>query len=203
MKRLVCVVEGKGEVRAIPVLVGRLLARLEATDRWFVDQEPVRQPRGHLVDEKVSSPERPCRPDEVARAVGLALKRRDVGAVVVLCDADDDCPATWGPSATDVVRRSTPGTGIMAVREYETWLVQGRSEEELHRHGVAEPEATRDAKGLLKRLVAGYKPTVHQLRLTRELDLDRVWARSDSFDKLVRSLAALCEVTPPARPPAA
>jgi hypothetical protein len=87
----------------------------------------------------------------------------------------------------------------MIVREYEGWLLQSFSDAELANAGVINPESIRGAKGALKRLVPGYKPTTHQLEITRAIDIQQLRGRSDSFDKLVRSLAALFGVTAPVR----
>ena len=84
----------------------------------------------------------------------------------------------------------------MAEREYETWLLAGFVEESAWKSS----RGKRDAKGALSHSVPGYKPTTHQLMCTQQLDLARAWARSDSFDKLVRSLANLCGVKCPPRP---
>ncbi len=88
----------------------------------------------------------------------------------------------------------------MAVREYETWLLHARPPDELVRHGILEVERRRGAKEALTRLVPEYGPATHQMQLTRAMDLEQVRARSDSFDKLVRVLAALFGVTAPPRP---
>lgn len=86
----------------------------------------------------------------------------------------------------------------MAVREFETWLLishlksaalEGRS-----------LEGIRDAKGSLRRITGDYTPTVHQRKLTERIDLDLVRRHSDSFDKLVRTLAGIFHVTCPPRP---
>jgi hypothetical protein len=74
----------------------------------------------------------------------------------------------------------------MAVREYESWLLhslRGAS-------NSARPiEEIRDAKGTLRQYYEGYKPALHQHKLTRTLSVDSVWARSRSFHKLVCTLA--------------
>jgi hypothetical protein len=44
MKRLVCAVEGDGEVQAIPNLCARILLAVGATG-WVVDKEPIRRNR--------------------------------------------------------------------------------------------------------------------------------------------------------------
>ena len=89
---------------------------------------------------------------------------------------------------------------VMAVREYETWLLHGFSLEELERHGIRNVETRRGAKELLRRVIRNYQPTTHQMACTKAMDLDRVRARSDSFDKLVRALGTLFGVSTPPRP---
>jgi hypothetical protein len=58
----------------------------------------------------------------------------------------------------------------------------------------------RNAKGKLEKLVANDDPISHQLELTRNIDIQRLRALSRSFDKLVRTLGALCRVEVPPRP---
>lgn len=198
MKRLVCIVEGKGEVAAIPSLCGRILHDL-GVDDWIVDRDPIRQPRGKLVDERVKSPRRPCNGDGLRRAVALA-RARPADAVIVLCDADDDCPAIWGPDALKHFVPPILGAAVMAQREYEAWLLLSYTEEQRKAAKVRDPELIRDAKGELCKLIPGYLPTVNQLAATRHLNISRVRAQSDSFDKLVRALGSLCGVKPPSRP---
>lgn len=196
-QRLVCIVEGKGEVAAVPSLCARILGELSVWD-WFVDQVPIRQSRGHLVDERVRSSLRPARDGDFDRAIQLALRSRRADAVLVLCDSDDDCPAVWGPSAMQKLSAVCRGAAVMVQREYESWLLHGiPSFEALD---AASIERRRDAKALLSRHRPGYLPTAHQLTLTREIDIRRCWARSDSFDKLVRSIAGIAGASVPARP---
>lgn len=197
MKRLVCIVEGKGEIAALPNLCARILLELEAWD-WVVDQDPIRQPRSRLVDERVASPRRPVRDDTFHAALELALRSRKPDGLLVLCDSDNDCPVTWGVSASARLGARCRGAAVMIVREYEAWLLHGlRQAADL---SIAVIEAKRDSKGLLRRFFPGYQPTLHQLQVTRELDIARCRARSDSFDKLVRDLAALTGAVVPPRP---
>jgi hypothetical protein len=197
MKRLVCIVEGKGEIAALPNLCARILLELEAWN-WVVDPDPIRQPRSRLVDERVTSPRRPIRDGTFHAALELALHSRKPDGLLVLCDSDDDCPVAWGTSANGCIESRCRGTAVMIVREYETWLLHGL--QQAADLSVAVIETKRDAKGLLRRFIPGYQPTLHQLRVTRELDIARCRARSDSFDKLVRDLAALTGVIAPPRP---
>jgi Domain of unknown function (DUF4276) len=190
VNRLVCIVEGQGEVTAIPSLCARVMSHL-GIQGWVIDKEPIRRPRSSIVDGRRPGPKRPCREDGVIRAMELARSRR-ADAVLMLCDEDDDCAATWGPDATRVMSRMVPAMAVMAVREYETWLLLARDAITLGAAGIQQPEKLRDAKKALAVLVPGYLPTTHQLSETRGLDVAFLRSRSKSFDKLVRSIGTLC-----------
>jgi hypothetical protein len=189
-KRLVCVVEGKGEVEAIPNLCSRILAFLAAHE-WLVDQDPIRQPRGNLVDARLPGPGRPCRAEGMNKALAIASARKP-DAVLVLCDADDECPGTWARSVPERTVLGQPVAGVMAVREFEGWLLWACGDKELAQARASDPERIRNAKGKLEQLVPGYSPTTHQLVMTRKIDIHLVRKRSRSFDKLVRTIAELC-----------
>ena len=87
----------------------------------------------------------------------------------------------------------------MIVREYEGWLLHTFDEQQLAAIGVPAPDKVRGAKEKLKQLVPGYKPTTHQLEITRQIDIERLRQNSDSFDKLVRALAGIFGTSAPAR----
>ncbi len=198
MRRLVCIVEGKGEVQAVPNLCARILREHLSAHDWFVDKEPIRRPRTQLVDESVKSPLRPCREQEVRKALEIAAARNPT-AILVTCDADDDCPKTWAESLASISGTRRPTAAVMAVREFETWLLWNQSDAELTRIKASDPDRIRNAKGKLEQLIAGYKPATHQLESTRRIDIQRLRKRSKSFDKLVRTLGGLCRVTVPPR----
>lgn len=193
LRRLVCIVEGHGDVKALPCLCHRVLRHLGATS-WYVDEDPVRQPRSKLVDQSVKCPSKPPTTDGLGHALRLALARRP-DAVLVVCDADDDCPVAWGPAVDAQLKPLVRGHGVMIVREYESWLLLGCDFD-----SGRGSESIRDAKGALRKLRPGYMPTIHQDKLTRELNIDRLWELSDSFDKFVRSLACIAELPLPRRP---
>lgn len=202
-RRLVCVVEGHGEVQAAPELVARVLVQLlgVSPQDWAVDRDPIRVPRGDLVDRAAPSPRRTPHP-RAERALHLAATRRP-GGVLVLCDADDDCPAAWGGPFRRMTptRPAVPVRAVMACREFESWVLWGYPVDDRRRVRALDPEvAPRDAKGALQRLRPGYKPSVHQREVVQTLPLPAVWAASDSFDKLVRSVSDLVGVRPPPRP---
>lgn len=109
------IVEGEGEVSALPKLPHRLAAQLSVTGFWV--PQPRRVSRSKLVTR-----------GEIERAVSAtkqALRVNGAGGVLVLLDADDDCPAQFAPALltcrrqgrlaayhVDVLRRSRlTGTG--------------------------------------------------------------------------------------------
>jgi hypothetical protein len=112
-------------------------------------------------------------------------------ALVVLVDSDDDCPAAFGPPAQLRLEPQMPGTAVMAVREFETWLVLTHPEAERARAGIRDAEGKRDGKRMLERLVPGYLPTRDQGELARRVDVEVLRRQSRSFDKLVRDVARL------------
>lgn len=182
-RRLVCVVEGHGDVEAVPQLCNQIFTWLDAK-LWFADKKAIRCDRGKL-----------AKPIEVARYLTLATTaerdKKPPDAILVLCDADDDCPGPWASSVA-LTYCKIPVAAVMAVREYESWLLWARDPSVLTHAKIADPERVRDAKRDLARIVRNYQPSIHQLPLTRALDIKHVAARSRSFNKLVRELARLC-----------
>ena len=88
------IVEGYGEVEAVPVLLRRL--RDEA-QTWEVRvSRSIRRKRSQLVQKA-----------ELEKAVRLALLQPDCSAILILFDADDDCPADlarWPPTEWECSR---------------------------------------------------------------------------------------------------
>lgn len=85
------IVEGHGEVAAVPILLRRLA--LELTGAAVDVAPPIRVPRTQLL-----------RADALVRYVGLARRRAD--SILILIDADDDCPARCSTRSAD--RRAQP-----------------------------------------------------------------------------------------------
>ncbi len=80
--RLACIVEGHGEVQAVPVLLRRLASALDPTLPLQVEQ-PIRITKSKLLQAR-----------ELERAVELAARKvGGAGAILILLDGDDDCPA--------------------------------------------------------------------------------------------------------------
>ena len=184
------VVEGFGEVTAFPVLLRRLAQR-----------------RGLSV--VVTEPHRIGRPDMLIPARILAATRvqlarcRGHGGVLVLLDADDDCPMELHA----IMQPALEGLGLVQVvaakREYEAWFLAGFSSLSMHplispgSMTPADPERPRDAKGVFNTLLNGkYRETVHQAKFSAQLDLDEAESRSRSFRRLVRAVDVILGVHP-------
>lgn len=190
MKRIHAIGEGHGDAMAMPSLLWRILRHLDRQDRWLVNKMVARLPRSQLVQEASASPHRTARVDGLEKALGLARAAR-ADALVILADADDDCPATFGASAMSLIGERLPAAVVMAVREFEAWLLHTFPVAERERHEIGRIDEIRDAKGALAKMVPGYKPTMHQQELVRRIEVDDLRTRSPSFDKLVRDLERL------------
>jgi hypothetical protein len=198
--KLRTIVEGQGEVSAIPVLLRRLRDEAGAYD---VDiAPPIRRTRSDLVKERT-----------LRIAVRLALKDPETRAVLIIFDADDDCPAelrrsidAWakaeaGPIACEIV---------IAAREYESWFVatmeslRGLRDIRADAVSLPFPEERRDAKGYVKSWMPpgrAYKETQDQPALTAKLDLPTAHRRSRSFRRMVRVFGVLAGLDSTVWPP--
>lgn len=186
-----CIVEGEGDALALPLLIRRVAAELHPPVHVdvFVGK---RAPRSALVHAGGIE----AAVEQTARA-GNAWT-----GLLILLDADDDCPAELGPA---LLRRACSARSdraiglVLANREYEAWFLAAMASLS-GRHGLppdcqspTDPEGIRGAKEWLSaRLPRGrrYRETVDQPAFTAIFDLRQ--ARSaDSFDKCYREIARL------------
>ena len=187
-----CIVEGYGDVQAVPVLLRRVQQELHP-DVYLNIPLPWRRPRYRLV-----------KPGELEGTIeALARQLQRPRTILILVDADDDPPCRVGP---DLLARATearpdiPMGLVLAKHEYEAWLLAalpslaGRSGLRDQLPDVADPEAKQDAKKVLsEHMEAGqtYKATRDQARLTALFDMQLARQRSDSFDKCWREVQRL------------
>lgn len=199
--RVAPIVEGHGEVASVPILLRRIgneILRVEYLDVL----QPVRVSRSSIVPREAAAPgalEDPVK--ELRRAVELAARkiaaRSDPATpalVLILLDAEQDCPAKLGPYLRDAVPQPNVAC-VLAKVEYETWFVAAaESLTEFLDRGEgpvpAEPEEQGCGKSWIQRRFRrpAYSPTVDQPRMTSAMDLLQCRARSPSFDKLCREL---------------
>ncbi len=185
--RLVPIVEGHGDVEAVPVLLRRLA---EAAGRHIDVERPMRVPKGRLT-----------RRVDCQRAVVMAAKRAGPGdAVSILLDADDDCPAELGPRLLEWMQAAVGPRRISVVvakREFEAWFVASATELAAAgrlRPGTtppADPEALSDPKGWLSEAKGSrYSEVLDQPRFAARFDLAAA-RQCRSFAKLERDIARL------------
>jgi hypothetical protein len=132
-----------------------------------------------------------------------ALRVSGRGGVLILLDADDDCPAEYGPVLLARAKGARPDKSVSVVlanREFEAWFLAAAQSLAGQFGFPAEfprpqnPELPRDRKGLLtKSRPKGqpYKETVDQAPLTSAFDLKMAREHSDSFGKFYREVSRL------------
>jgi len=185
------IVEGHGDVAAVPVLVRRLCGQgFPSLDLQI--RKPYRATRYGLV--------RPGQLENVLEVV--AGKLPPPRTVLVLLDADDDCPAELGPDLAKRAAAARPDVAVgvvLAKREFEAWFLAAIESLSGHRGlraglpPVDQPESIRDAKGALQRCMEPgrtYSERLDQPALAGvfEIELAR---RADSFDKCCREVQRL------------
>jgi nucleotidyltransferase/DNA polymerase involved in DNA repair len=194
------VVEGHGEVTAVPLLIRRIVTAY-APDAYAEVGRPIRIKRNALVQ-----------PNGIENAVELAA--RQTGAedgILVLIDADKDCPVELATELLARAQHRRPDRSIRVVvakSEFEAWFLASA-------HSLAgqrgfpqelappsDPEAVRDAKGWLSdRTPRGrsYKPTVDQAALAQIFDLEQAQS-AGSFRKFIKDVLELARGPHPSSP---
>ena len=184
-------VEGYGEVTALPVLLRRL--QEVAVQFGFQINRPFRRKRHELTTEA-----------SVRQSVGLALVP-DCAAILIVFDSDDDPACTIGPNVQRWAQAEAgpvPCQVVAITREYEAWLIsaieslRGISGISPGASSHPAPETVRDAKGALEACMlprSFYSPTVDQATLTAHLELAEVHRRCRSFRKMVKAFGVLAQ----------
>lgn len=154
---IVCVVEGHGEVQALPVLIRRIAPAVRARTLRVTKDRLLK--RGEL--------------ERTIDTAGELLSDAD-GAILVVLDADKDCPAVLGPA---VLARSCKARSdrrilvAIAKAEFESWFLAaarslgGKRGLPLNLTPPPYPEGVRGAKEwLASRMPRGYSETIDQRR---------------------------------------
>lgn len=189
--KIISIVEGHGDQSALPLLIRRI-ARAIAPNTWVEAPTPIRKSRSKLLKE-----------GELERAVALAALQLDgPGGILILLDADEDCPASLGATIRERAKAARPDKRIevvLAKQEFEAWVVASAATLAGKRNLLPnisppqDPEELRDAKGWLTRnSYSGrpYKETIDQPAFAELLDLDAAKG-APSFRKLWRDVESL------------
>lgn len=179
------IVEGDGEVGAVPVLLRALNAKLSPQVAVEV-RKPIRVHRERFLN----------RLDDFQRYLQLAASQcNDRGWILILLDADDDCPADRSVEVFDRARaivHDRPISVVFANREYEAWFIASASSlhgkrgfvyNETH---IPQADTIRNAKGWLGERMAEnkYREVTDQPAFSAIMDIDQARANSRSFRKL-------------------
>lgn len=192
------VVEGHGEMTAVPVLIRRIVAAYSPETAVAV-AKPIRVKRDLLLKEQ-----------GIENAVELAARQTSPeDGILVLIDADDaDCVATLAEELRSRARACRPDRHIRVVvanREFEAWFLASAPSLASRRGLPAvldspdNPEAIRDAKRWLSDRAArgqSYKPTIDQAAFAQLFDMDLAYARARSFRKFVQDVVDLANQQP-------
>jgi hypothetical protein len=184
------IVEGIGEVTALPVLLRRLIAIADAYPVGV--NQPIRRPRTELVRE-----------DGIRKNVRVARLRPGCAAILIVFDGDDDCPGdlalrvqAWGQAEATPV----PCYVVVPNREYEAWFLASieslRGTRGIRDDAVShpDPESPRGAAEEVRRRMASnrrYSKTADQPALTAVFDMAEAHRRCRSFRRMVRVFGLL------------
>lgn len=197
MPVLVPIVEGDGEVGAVPILLRDICSRLGAP-QWQV-----------ATPKNAHGCENLIKAGGLERFVKLSWRQRDCGGVLVLLDSDGrHCPMALAKNLGARVRQMGAQRSVSIVvahHEYEAWFLAsldamvGRQFGGHHglRTGVSAPldcESVRNPKRWLNRNFPRdriYKETSDQPAMTTLIDHDTALARSRSFRRLYSAVEKL------------
>jgi hypothetical protein len=204
---IVPIVEGRGEVEAVPILLRNWLK----FRRYRTVEVDLAGPVFAGGKGTIAAAHDSTRRRGVEHYVHLALLRQP-DVILVLLDADDDCPVTLGGEllarARTLVPTDHPIGVVVAKREYEAWFLaafpSARFRQGLMQQGFRltqqslprgmEVEAIADCKARIAGLIGlrKYVERRHQPALTRILPFTRGMSRwSRSFRKLLKELHGL------------
>ena len=190
--QIAVIVEGDGEVEAVPELIRRYAEMAGWPGRVSV-KPVIRQPASKLL-----------KPGELERHVELAARKLGgPGGIFVLLDCEDACPANLGPklfARIRAARRDLPVSLVLAHREFEAWFlgsaesIAGKRKLPPGLKSHPAPESVRGCKEWLTEKMprgTGYEEVNDQPALTRPFDMDAARSSCPSFDKCHRELLAL------------
>jgi hypothetical protein len=190
-KRPVLIVEGNGDVAAVPRLIRETLHR-----RQIYDVSAAPRPKKNVELRRLR------RIGELERFVEYAL-REDGDSVLVVLDCEDFDPAEIGAEFIERVGKldGRKKIGVVLLKsEFETLFLYCLSEIAAHfpEYGWrtnqlavdGDPEAIRNAKGRISVAMRerAYKPTRDQERFITPLDFDKLRRKSPSFRRFEETL---------------
>ena len=187
MISIATIVEGDGEVAALPILLRRMAAEW-APAALVNPLQPIIVRRDRFIQKD----------EEFRRQLLLAAAKSGAdGWILILLDADDDCPARLGQALYQRALQHVPHrrvSVVLANREFEAWFIAAASSLNGARgfstapDQAIEAEVPRDAKGWLRERMKGgtYSPLLDQPAFATRFDLQQAFDHSRSFRKLCK-----------------
>ena len=185
MKAILPIVEGDGEIAAVPVLLrDNLLPALGIHYRVRI-LSPIKVPRDRIVRAEFFQP------------VFDLARRPEKPVVLVLFDADDDCAGSFVPAMRRWAAEAAadiPCRIVMISREFEAWFLASAPSLFNGQVYAGEAERKRDAKGAVGELLGRrYSETEDQEKLCATLDPGLAYRNSPTFRRFVREVCQLLE----------
>lgn len=194
MPTIIPIVEGEGEVAALPELLYRILYQMHGRHDVLV---------GWGKSGVVNAKGRDTLENNLAKFLHHAQNKPDSAAILILVDADNDCPVIKANELAYKGRQinaAIPIEVVYAHREYESWFlaswdtVKGSLglEDTLSPSNAVENVA--DPKQWITNLMPqgqSYKPTKNQSLCSTAIDLDLAHQNSRSFRRLCHALELL------------
>lgn len=205
-RRIIPIVEGHGEERAVPCLLQRWLKHRQF-HKYFEIPDLAINAKGCG---RLKAAHDRVRHIGIEHYINAALRNKP-DAILVVIDADEECINRehgngLGPELLARAKKVASHVALAVVvanREYEAWFLaninsfraRGLFFEHAEIPGNLDPESQRDCKGMIARLIrCRYEETVHQLELTRGLRFSPgTIVRSPSYGKLLRDLERLAQ----------
>jgi hypothetical protein len=189
------IVEGQGDVEAVPPLLCRTVDALRLGMKLVV-RPPIRVGRSSLIQKNADALRRSL--DLAAAKLRQTTSPFDHRMALLLIDADDSLPCELSPRLLERcrdLRADLDVSVVLANPEFETWLVAGSRtlEEDLNLDAVSGIEEA-EKRRLGKRWIAErmrdvrYRETVDQARFATAFDPLAARRACPSFDKLCREL---------------
>ena len=205
---ILCIVEGKGECAAVPILVDRVLAHLRRQRRIAVDADRIICPHN---GDLITAPYNPERQHGVEVFAARAAREKPA-AILVVVDAEERCvkrPPGEPPLGPWLLGRARAVVGeipvgvVVANRMFETWFLadfqslrdRGRFLADADYPGWQTPEQTSGCKGWMKTFMGRkYNEPRDQPDFARDVTLPlspAMQRRAPSYWKLFREVDRL------------
>ncbi|RYD48596.1 MAG: DUF4276 family protein [Verrucomicrobiaceae bacterium] len=194
MPSLAIVVEGYGDVAAVPAILGRVGNAFGVNA--YAANPPIR----------VKGLAQLVRPGELERWVKLAQSRDGVDRVLFVIDVDEGCPVSLRSDFETRIQQmgnavTKPVSFCLIKAEFETWFLADAENLKLalpeygwaDNVAVIDPSNRRGAKELLDSLLLGssYKETRDQEIMARKIDIKSLYASDRSFKRFVKCVTSL------------